>query len=168
MLSITVDTGELSRQLAELPGELADNQKDLMEEVGMYLVSELKLDFEKKSNRGTSNGIKWKELDPATERQKARKGGWKGKPGETPPQSQIGVDKGLLRNSQNPGFATVGGRDVFDARQDQVTVGYGMEYAKYFDDARPLIPEEAPKEWTEEVEAIVSEWFADEIDKRLR
>ena len=168
MLEFSINTGELNRQLSELPGELLDSQKDLMEEVGMYLVSECKLDFEKKSRRGTSLNIHWKELAESTERQKARKGGWKGKPDESPPKSQIGVDRGLLRNSQQPGFASSGGRDVFDAKSDSVTVGYGMEYAKYFDEKRTLIPDPAPKEWIDECESIVSEWLEEEIQKRLQ
>jgi hypothetical protein len=168
MLEFTINTGDLSRQLSELPGELLDSQKELMEEVGLYLVSECKLDFEKKSRRGTSLNIRWKELAESTERQKARRGGWKGKPDEKPPASQIGVDKGLLRNSQQPGFAASGGRDVFETRQDSVTVGYGMEYAKYFDEKRTLIPDPAPKEWIDECEAIVSDWLEEELQKRLQ
>ena len=34
MLEFSINTGGLNRQLGELPGELLDSQKDLMEEVG--------------------------------------------------------------------------------------------------------------------------------------
>lgn len=167
MLSLSVNIDELNREINALPEEIAKARKDHMEVVGLYLVSECKLDFEEKSRRGTSFNISWKELAESTERAKARRGGWKGKPGENPPQSQIGVDKGLLRNSQSPGFAATGGKDAFDVGEESVTVGYGMKYAEYFDEERTLIPDPAPDEWVEEIDLMTLEWLEELIRKRL-
>ena len=138
-----------------------------MEAVGLYLISEIKLAFEDKSRRRTVHGLKWKELKKETERAKARKGGWKGGPKATPPQSQIGVDRGLMRNSVNPGFASTGGKDLFDNRGESITVGYGMKYAKYFDEDRELIPDPVPKEWIEEAELMTQDWLDESIRKAL-
>lgn len=167
MLEFKVDTGGLSRALGLLPGVLARGSKDHMESLGLYLIQEVRIDFEEKSRRKQSHGIKWRELSPARERQKARRGGWKGTKKDTPPQSQINVDKGLLRNSATPGFSSVGGKDLFDTREDSVTIGYGMNYAKYVDEDRTLIPDPAPKEWLEEMEQMTKEWLEDEIKKQL-
>lgn len=167
MLEIAIDTAGLNASLRILPGVLQAGQMDVLGEVGVYLQSEIRIDFEEKSRGRTSHGVKWKELTEERERQKARGGGWKGGPDAKPPKSQINVDKGLLRNSSTPGFASTGGKDLFDVRQDSVTVGYGMEYAKYVDELRPLIPDPAPKEWVEESEKIVAEWLEEELRKQL-
>lgn len=167
MLIVRVTDNRTSEALRSVPAIMESEQRDHMESIGLYLVSECKIDFEAKSRGGESHKIKWKSLNPSTERAKARKGGWKGATSETPPSSQINVDTGLLRNSQTPGFSALGADDEFRASEESVTVGYGMKYAKYVDEVRTLIPNETPKEWVEECEKMTQEWLEELIRKSL-
>lgn len=167
MIHFDFNAGGIKAALGRLSVAVDATENDVLELVGMSLLSDVRLDFEKKSRRGTSHGIKWKELTDARERQKARRGGWKGGKNDTPPQSQINVDTGLLRNSSTPGFTHEGGGNVLKIEQHSVTVGYGREYAKYVDEIRQLIPDEAPKEWVEECELIVQEWAGELIREAL-
>ena len=167
MIQFKIDSGDIQSALVGLPAEIDATEKDVLELVGISLLSDVKLDFEKKSRHETSNGIKWKELTDARERAKARKGGWKGGKNDTPPKSQINVDTGLLRNSSTPGFSTAGGGNVMKISEHEVTVGYGREYAKYVDEIRSLIPDPTPKEWVEECEIIVKEWAEELIQEAL-
>lgn len=86
---------------------------------------------------------------------------------DTPPKSQIGVDNGLMRNAVVPGYS--GGDKIFNvnAQKRNVTVGFGREYAKYFDHVRPLIPEAIPQAWVQEMEAIVQDFAEDMLQRRL-
>lgn len=169
MLSLSVNIDELNREINALPEEIAKEQKDHMDVVGLFLVSEAKLDFEEKSREGTSHGIKWDPLKESTEIRKAKKNSnYKHEKGKSPPKSQINVDRGLLRNSQTPGFSHPEHVELYKvAEQGEVTVGYGMDYAKYVDEKRQLLPDEAPKEWVDECELMTLEWLEELIRKRL-
>lgn len=163
-----IDDGTLAA-LRQLPIDLAKESKDHMEVIGVYLLSEVKLDFETKSRGGTSNNIKWEPLKESTERAKARKGGWKPKSkDDKPPKSQINVDTGLLRNSPSPGFTASDFAKQYDITENSVTVGYGMNYAEHVDEKRTLIPDETPKEWIEEAEEMTKEWLEEMIQKGLQ
>lgn len=165
MLKITVDTADLDRKLNAV-GQALDDPAEVLNDVGVYLLGEVRLNFEELSKRGTGvDGTKWRELDPETEKKKARKGGWKGK--GDPPKSQIGVDTGLLRNSSVPGFKGDGeGGNLLevDLQSASVTVGFARSYAKFFDKDRPLIPTEAPKDWVEGAEEIVGDWLQEKLE----
>lgn len=168
MINFTLDTAAINTALANLHTAILAEQKDHMEVIGLYLVSEVKLDFEKKSRGGTSFGVKWKPLKESTEIRKAqKKSGYKHEKGKSPPTSQINVDTGLLRNSPSPGYS-FGGRQAFRVDAHQVTVSYAREYDKHVDEARPLIPDETPKEWTDECVLMTKEWLEEQIRKRLR
>ena len=174
MLKIIVDTAQLDRALQAV-GKALDDPTEVLNDVGVYLLSEVRLNFEELSRRGSGvDGTKWKEHALSTAITKAEKGGWRPSDREdkdenqnifqvlkkvqsgrytekqNPPKSQIGVDTGLLRNSSVPGFKGDGeGGNLFevDLPSASVTVGFARSYAKYFDKERPLIPAEAPKDW---------------------
>lgn len=85
---------------------------------------------------------------------------------DTPPKSQIGVDNGLLRNAIVPGYS--GGDKIYNVngRERRVTIGFGREYAKYFDAVRPLIPEIIPEAWTKEMEVILGDFVEDMLRRK--
>ena len=191
MLKITVDTADLNRKLKAV-GQALDDPAEVLNDVGVYLLGEVRLSFEEMSRRGTGvDGTKWKEHALSTAIIKAEKGGWrppdrkkkdekqsvfaviskvdKGEYTETvnPPKSQIGVDTGLLRNSSVPGFKGDGeGGNLLevDLQSASVTVGFARSYAKFFDKDRPLIPTEAPKDWVEGAEEIVGDWLQAKLE----
>jgi hypothetical protein len=191
VLKITINTAELRRQLLAV-GQSLDDPREVLNDVGVYLLSEVRLNFEELSNRGSGvDGTKWKDHALSTAIIKAEKGGWrpsdrKGKDErqsvfqiirkveknaytvtERPPPSQIGVDTGLLRNSSVPGYkGDAEGGNLFevDLPSASVTVGFGRSYARYFDKERPLIPTEAPKDWVDGAEEIVSDWLQQKME----
>jgi hypothetical protein len=191
MLKITIDTADLRRQLLAV-GKALDDPREVLNDVGIYLLSEVRLNFEEMSNRGSGiDGTKWKEHALSTAITKAEKGGWrppdrkkkdkrqsifqvmskveKGTYTENvnPPQSQIGVDTGLLRNSSVPGYkGDAEGGNLFevDLPSASVTVGFGRSYAKFFDKDRPLIPAETPKDWQDGAEEIVQDWLDQKME----
>lgn len=81
---------------------------------------------------------------------------------------EIGVDTGLQRASAEPGYSGPDGQggNVHQVEGNQITVGYGREYSGYFDEQRPLLPEQLPDSWTERLEAIVTR-TADQIASEL-
>ncbi|CAB4177924.1 hypothetical protein UFOVP1004_39 [uncultured Caudovirales phage] len=163
MLQFTIDKSEVQKELSGLPGLFQQQSINLLEEIGTYLVSECKLDFEDKSRRKASHGITWKELAESTEIAKARKKhGYKHEKGQAPPRSQIGVDNGQLRNSQTPGYD-----HTTDGAKSSVTVEYHKGYAKFFDEVRPLIPDNAPDDWVREVNEIAQDWINDMLQGRF-
>lgn len=156
---------ELTKGLGKISELINRRRADLLEILGVRLLSEAQRAFQQKSRGGTgSDGIKWKPLAEATIAHKGRRGkrnekrkttkGGKARPGAG--SSQIGVDTGLLRSSAQPGFkgsaTTKDGQqrtasNVFVVNERSVTVGYAREYAEYFDEVRPLMPEVMPVEW---------------------
>ncbi len=69
---------------------------------------------------------------------------------------EIGVDKGLQRASATPGYKA-NPNQVFDITEEFVTVGYGMNYSKYFDAKRKLFPDTLPAEWVTELESLAAQ-----------
>lgn len=82
---------------------------------------------------------------------------------------EIGVDTGLQRASASPGYRGTDGKggNIFDVGRDQVTVGYGRSYSKYFDQARPLIPDPLPAAWTQDFEQRANVWATDIIQRNF-
>lgn len=180
MIRIAVQ-GRTPLNLRKAVRQLDSRLAELLQEVGVSVLSNAKLDFEVKSRGGTgAGGIKWAPLKPATEARKARRGRKPGKTKKGTPRkrdkvtgsrartSQIGVDTGLLRNSATPGYQGPDGRggNILQVDGHQVTVGYGRTYAQYFDaggrgPARPLLPDQVPPEWQDEIDGIVNDWLAD-------
>lgn len=86
-------------------------------------------------------------------------------------KSQIGVDTGLLRNCVKPGFSGshkrtgIPGANILQVDGNRVVIGYGVEYADYFDDVRPLMPNTLPEPWEKSIEDIMDKWAADIMRK---
>ncbi len=167
----TVNVTDLRRMIGR-EFIVEQDMHDLLDELGTYAMVEVKENFEALSRgKAGADGSKWKELEIETEIAKAKKGNWKprNKKGEkqTPPKSQIGVDTGLMRNAVVPGYT--GGDKVYsiDARARKVTVGFGREYAKYFDAVRPLIPERTPEAWVQQMEEILRDFVEDMMRRRM-
>jgi len=198
MLKFEFDLRGLDK-LPEAQETLVNGLASLMQQVGVYVLQEQKFNFEAKSRGGTgADGVKWKPLTQTTEFlkqtryiSKTRK---KDETGFTEKQkaaalknrrkmraklnakmgpfkrSQIGVDRGLLRNSVKPGYAGPDGKggNILTVNGNRVTVGYGREYAKFFDATRPLLPSETslPDAWKQGIDEIAQEWV-DGIAKSL-
>lgn len=152
MAKVVFPASELLGGLRAL-SQLVDKRRgELLEILGVRLLSESQKAFQAKSRGGQgSDGIKWKSLAASTIERKGRRGkrnekrkktaGGKARPGAG--SSQIGVDTGLMRASGQPGAK---GSLVPNGEQS-VTVGYSMEYATYFDEIRPLMPDKMPAAW---------------------
>lgn len=168
---------DLPQQLQQASRQLQSGLPSLLQEVGVYVLQEQKLSFEAKSRGGTgADGVKWKPLKESTERRKALKSVRKSKARKdgtrkrrklagAVPKSQIGVDRGMLRNSGTPGYAAPDGDggNVLQVSGNRVVMKYGRSYAGYFDEVRPLFPETAPPAWVEGINLIVRDW----IDQQL-
>lgn len=149
--------------------KVEQQQRNLLEAVGVKLLSFAQQDYRTKSRGGTgTDGITWKKLAPATIKRKnstsagkenatrkTTKGG-KARPGIG--SSAIGVDSGLQQNSASPGFKGGDGKggNVLTVTEHDVTVGYGREYSKYFDDQRPLLPTRLPEAWQKSIDELVT------------
>lgn len=186
MFSVAIDTSGLVRKIEEVERRLSDTG-DVLQDVGVFVLGEVRQDFETLSRGGTSkaDGRQWKPLAKSTEVMKAMKGGWR-PPGQkksapkqnvfqilkavskgqyddvNPPKSQVGVDTGMLRNASAPGVQ--GNLFDVDEQQARVTVGYGVKHARFFNADRPLLPERVPSEWSEGCIEIVDEWFRQVIE----
>jgi hypothetical protein len=75
---------------------------------------------------------------------------------------EIGVDTGLQRASGGPGYRGPDnkGGNLFDVQEHSLTIGYGREYSGYFDEKRPLLPEQLPPAWLEVLERRAADWGA--------
>lgn len=186
MFSVSIETSGLVRKIEEAERRL-NNTGDVLQDVGVYVLGEVRKDFETLSRGGTSDadGRKWKPLAKSTEVVKAMKGGWR-PPGQkksapkqnifqvlkavnkgqyddvNPPKSQVGVDTGMLRNASAPGVQ--GNVFKVDEQQARVTIGYGVKHARYFNSERPLLPERVPTDWSQGCVDLVQEWFRQVIE----
>lgn len=84
-------------------------------------------DFAKKSLGARSAGIKWKPLAASTVRRKR--------------STVIGVDTGEMKKSQS---VRVNNRGV--------TISYGTDHAVFFDEKRPILPDDLPASWRKRLE----------------
>lgn len=146
------------------------NQKaEIIQAIGVQVLALNQMDYRTLSRGGTgSDGRRWKALDPKTVARKARRGRKsavrkKTFLGNTLPSgtiSAIGIDTGLQFASGSPGFETEEGGNIFEARIDSVTVGYGRVYSKWFDVARKLMPDILPDSWRKSLDQTIQGWFA--------
>lgn len=162
---------EIQRATKAAQAKMAQHQRDVLEAVGVKLLSFAKQDYRTKSRGGTgTDGITWKPLAAATIKRKngtstgkknskrrVTKGG-KARPGIG--SSAIGIDSGLQQNSASPGFKgpdPEGGLtgNVLEVTETSVTVGFGRSYSEHFDAVRPLLPTTLPDAWREGCEEIV-------------
>lgn len=152
---------------------LREGQADILDVVGVQLMSDIQLNYIDKSRRGSGvDGKRWKELSPHTERLKSRKAkGAKArqKQRDLGNRSQIGVDTGMQLASAEPGFKASDGKggNILIATDSFVEVGFGREYSEDFDEDRPLIPDPLPVEWLETIETIVVEESQILLEKEL-
>lgn len=160
------------------PQTLKARTPDLLESLGVQLLSFAKFDYVAKGRGGTgTDGITWAPLKPATIERKNRKGfggkrskrrarartrSGKARPGSR--QSQIGVDTGLQLNSMAPGFRGGDGKggNFLKVLGSQVTVGVNRTYSVHFDRRRPIFPETLPISWRSALEKTIEKW-ADKI-----
>lgn len=185
MLKVSLQTN-LHSQIAKVINDFDRKQAAMLQEVGTKVLSLQQVDFERKSRRGQGDdGVVWAPLAESTERRKflkgvkkprRRKDGTRAKksmPAGTVPRSQIGVDTGIMRNSVTPGYKAPDGDggNILEVSGNSVTVGYGREYAPWFDQgngrapARPLMPEKMPQKWQESVEKVVDDWVQDIVSE---
>lgn len=176
-LNIKSELERIKNQLKATRQQMAKKKAELLETMGVQLLADAQLDYLTKSKGGTGkDGVTWKPLAPSTIRKKNRRGSQKkdrktksGKALPGPTQSDIGVDTGLQRASASPGFIGPDGKggNFFEQDENSVTVGYNREYSEYFDEARPLLPDELPQDWQENQEQIVTEWAEKLLDEGI-
>ena len=124
-----------SRNLLEVADELSRGLEGILTAIGTEMAGFVQEDFETKSRGGAgAEGITWSPLAEATVKKRMRR-----TKDKTNTQMQIGVDTGLMRMSIQPGFSagdSLGG-NVLEVRGNEVEVGFGRKYAKYFDEGKP-------------------------------
>lgn len=150
---------DATRRAQRARREFADLKIRVIERIGLRLLNLAQLAYiEKSAGRTGSDGITWKPLKDETIKRKNRRA--RTAAGRASMQSAIGVDTGLQRASAQPAFVGPDGMggNVFEIGTDEVTVGYGRVYSKYFDEARPLLPDGLPDEWLQELEPIIADW----------
>lgn len=187
-LNIKSELERIRKQLKATRQQMAKKKAELLETMGVQLLADAQLDYLTKSKGGTGkDGVSWKPLHELTIKRKNRRGlnqtgtaakraqklvdqKKRGRPSkkvkdaksflQNSQSTDIGVDTGLQRASASPGFIGPDGKggNFFEQDETSVTVGYNREYSKYFDEARPLLPDELPQEWQEHQEQIVTDW----------
>lgn len=175
---IRFPTDEIRKKAAAAQQDLRDKAKDILEVLGVRLLSFAQLDYRTKARGGTgTDGIKWKPLAEETIRAKNRRGKrnakrkttktGKARPGGD--ASEIGVNTGLQRASAAPGFRAGDGQggNVFELDNTSVTVGYGREYSEHFDKDRPLLPNGLPDAWAKELEVTLGQWGDETLKARI-
>lgn len=172
MFKITVDSN-VSEASEKVKKEIIRRRAELLQVLGVQLLSNVLLAYNDKSRGRTGeDGIKWKPLAESTIKKKnkrgkgrrGRRGGRKGIEGPSGNTSTfIGVDSGLQRNSASPGFRAPDskGGNIFDINEQaaEVTVGFGRSYSEYFDEDRPLLPNDLPEDWEVELEDITEKHY---------
>ena len=161
MYRVTFPIEQLKQSIRRFRRIVRDGITDVLEVVGIQLLSEIQIDYDIKSRGSTGAGGAWRPLKPATTRRKNRRG--KGR--RTRSQraragsSAIGIDTGMQKNSATPGFRAADGEggNIFEIGSADVTVGFGRSYSKFFDKDRTLIPDPLPQSWTDDLDDTVSE-----------
>lgn len=165
--TVRVPADEIRAKLRSARVSFGTQQREVLEALGVRILSFAKQDYVTKSRGGTgTDGIKWKPLaqstiDKRNRRGKAnvkRKKTKSGKKRPTPGRVAIGIDTGLQLNSATPGFTAPGGGNIMRLTNTDITVGFGRFYSKYFDDKRELLPDAIPTKWRHALEDIVLRW----------
>lgn len=178
MFYVHMPIDEIHDALRATRNEVTQRQPELMEVLGVQILSNAQLDYRAKSRGGTgSDGIKWTPLADSTVERKNRRGkkkrGRRRRGSDASPTGKtttdIGVDTGLQRNSAAPGYSGGDGKggNVHEFDALHVTVGFGRTYSEYFDDDRPLLPDPMPPEWVDELNDIVNDHYTEILDKEL-
>ncbi|HUQ70369.1 MAG TPA: hypothetical protein VM165_12640 [Planctomycetaceae bacterium] len=179
-----MDTGiktnipEVQAALLAAGREMEAEQREVLNTIGLQLLSFVQLDYSTKSTGGTgTDGISWKPLAASTIARKQKRGkrndrrkkqttkSGKARPGIG--STVIGIDTGLQRNSASPGFKAPGGGNVLHVEGHTVTVGFGRSYSKYFDEQRKLMPTTLPAEWERACDAILTRWATKILAARI-
>jgi len=178
--------------------QLQQKRNELLETMGVQLLTDIHLDYRTKARGGTGvDGIKWKPLAESTIEKKNRKGAKQSRTAAKRAQKQvdqkkrgrpsnktkaaksflassagteIGVDTGLQRASAQPGFQGGDGKggNLFEIDDTGVTVGFAREYSVYFDEDRTLLPETLPEPWAEAQEEVIKEWAQNILDEGMK
>lgn len=165
--SVRVPADEIRAKLRSAKAAFGSQQRPCLEAMGVSVLSQSQLDYRTKSRGGTgTDGIKWKPLAASTIAKRNRRGKKNAnrkttKSGKARPVGgsvSIGIDTGLQLSSASPGFSAAGGGNIFRLTSTSITVGYGRIYSKYFDEARPLLPDYLPDSWRKRLESIVGRW----------
>jgi hypothetical protein len=166
---VTTNIADVQRDLIAAGGALDAELPEVLNTIGVQLLSFVQLDYATKSTGGTgSDGITWKPLAQSTIDRKAKRGrrndsrkkqttkSGKARPGIG--STVIGIDTGLQRSSASPGFKAPGGGNVLRVEAHSVTVGFNRSYSKYFDEKRKLMPTTLPAEWQEACDKLLTVW----------
>lgn len=174
--SVRVPSEAIRAKLRSAKAAFGNDQRPVLETMGVSLLSNSQQAYLQKSKglRG-SDGITWSPLAPSTIERRNRRGRRNAnrkttKSGKSRPLGgsvDIGRDTGLQLSSARPGFSTASGGNIFRLTSTSVTVGYGMNYSKYFDADRPLLPVKIPDAWVKQLEGIVGRWAESILKKRL-
>lgn len=173
---VKTPVGSVMSKLAQFRLALSSEQQEILEALGVKVLSFSKQAYIVKSRGGTgSDGIKWKPLAQSTIDARNRRGKRNAKrtttkSGKARPIGggvAIGIDTGLQLSSASPGFQAGKGGNIFQIRGASVTVGYGREYSGYFDEQRPLLPAQLPDEWERELNELMVRWAEKLIHKAL-
>lgn len=172
MLSITVESN-VSQQTEKVKREIVRRRGELLNVLGVQLLSNTLLAYNDKARGLTGeDGIRWKPLDPKTIKAKQRRGrgrsrsrrsrrgsegGLAGPTGST--STMIGVDTGLQRAAASPGYTGPDQVRNVDEQLNEVTVGFNRSYSEYFDVDRPLMPNDLPRDWENELDDIVQSHY---------
>lgn len=174
--TVSVPSAEIRGRLRSARVAFGTQQQPVLEAMGVQLLSLSKQAYIVKSRGGTgSDGIKWKPLAESTiarknKRGKANANRKKTKGGKARPTGgnvAIGIDTGLQLNSATPGFKAPGGGNIMRLTNTDVTVGYGREYSKYFDEHRPLLPVKLPESWEKLLGKILERWALNLLREKL-
>lgn len=174
--SVRVPSEAIRAKLRSAKSAFGDEQRPCLEVMGVSLLSNSQQAYLTKSKGGRgSDGITWAPLAPSTiakrnrrgQKNATRKTTKSGKARPTGGSVDIGRDTGMQLNSARPGFSVGGGGNIFRLTSTSVTVGYGMNYSKYFDADRALLPVKIPGAWVKQLEDIVGRWAESILKKRL-
>lgn len=162
MITVEFDGIRLERIYTDANHALESHIPDLLELLGVKLLSLSKIDYVTKGRGGTGkDGISWKPLKPETIKQKNRRPANNQSFGAD--RSQIGVNTGLQLASASPGYKAAdphGGTtgNIFTINNGELTIGYGRSYSVFFDRIRKLLPDSLPTAWADELDAIAVDW----------
>ncbi len=118
---------------------------DLANQLAPVLRGLILEDYETKAAGGVGrDGVKWKPLSQSTKNAKSN--------------DYIGIETGKLESSLSVRFG--GSADL--------VAEFTSLYAEFFDEERPLLPDEMPDYWTAELEAGALEWAEQRIERELK
>ena len=108
--------------------------------MGARLVRLVKESFLTRARGGIAAGIQWEPLTESRKKAKRRQG----------QSTEIGIATGELVESA--GYEIVG---------DEISVDFHAPHTFAFEELRPLMPEQLPEEWQEELEDLAYDWGED-------